>query len=402
MARLAEAREVLETLQLNDYEEKGWPATLAALSLQDRERVLKQRLFAQEEEKRRLFKELSDLQKRGSNSNANYGTQWQALTFTDIDQLIENLNNTPLPTVYEDPLYYKIVLLLIPYVKRGYEEQTYQKLVERILFGTRPKHDINAQFIEVEKEKSYIIAFQHGLLEFLYKACHILFKFATPPHQFEKSWSMRPDTGLMVDADATTRIGLDASTDMYELVTSMVINDTLEGQSSNYQAKSTETNLIIFNTYVLPMFLFVFHHEISHLVLKHNLEQRSWIDEMQADIMAFQRVLKTLDSRLPVLGIVNAIFSFFDLLEIIERTRSVAATTEEFKDRPDSHPYPPIRKQYIRLIGKVLLKDEPQQLEQVETAYAVSERIFRFIWENIYGALLMRKQLGEELKAYGS
>jgi|GEM_PF-3871131 len=399
-----EARQFLENLQRQDYEQNDTPHWLkkekGALINEQLEALLKLRQTIQQDIAspeeygafwQILFPGQSGIEKVPAH-------QLEALSDASFARKLEQLARAPLPTRLEDPFTYSVFSLVYPFLERGFRHFGYQP--DAITVGTRPHPEVNAQVFRIPESQSYLIALQEGLVAFLFKAARVFNKFTTPPHQFFDTWSMRPEIEQNHILPPQSKIKLDATADFIDILQVFLFGRSDEYDDHLFAPKDISISLNINTTLTLPMYTFVFAHEYAHVFLNHQLGEKDWQKETEADLKALQMALIAFKDNEKAFPVLNAVALYFELIEILEMAKSVMITGEPYRMRSDSHPYPKIRKAALFNALAEQLKTDPVDYKMAAFSQQVTSQFAIEMWLKIHPKLQEWKAAGLQMKSF--
>jgi hypothetical protein len=330
---------------------------------------------------------------------------------SSIDTL-RKLKEIKLPTRYEDPLFYQLMLELSDNIREAlnflYKGDT-RSNVTLPLFGTLPMGDINARSISLSMIDEYLLVFEDQLFVF----CNLLSKLlaiAFPIKSIRQVQGRRdPHVTFSTDYNDIEK-NISENKQIQQRFQELVLAYLLKGRPSSAPRYLLDRQYVQ-RAFTLrrSMELFILGHEYGHVIFNHHKDppvvsniggqkvneiKHSWMQEFEADSLGLVLTIAALKQH----GIdfylsCEGAELFFSAIDIISRGRSIINTGQEENRSKDtgSHPPPANRRMTLRELVKRLYGDRAADLG------IIVEKTINKLWEKTRPALYEQYQIGQML-----
>jgi len=297
---------------------------------------------------------------------------------------------------YEHPSNAVMVRAVLPCVKKCLEHLQIE-YPQNIIISTLPHGEVNAWVKAVPDTNFHLILFQDSWLAFISEALCIFEEYTWSSDMMKYiEWKFLDiDTEEAQSMSDKEKIKAEAIGKFIDLISKYLTNRDLYTDRKPYEHSQERHNHSFYLTRFLPLITFIFGHELGHIHLGHNFESsfksdilEKWQKEVEADLFGLQVLIahfREPRNNIELAPYFTAI-SYFNIIEILEKSESVLQHGNEFIRYSISHPKPVFRKRLIlRTIS--LLPEENQN--SVNAIMDATEVTFDSIWEAIKPFLLI-------------
>lgn len=328
---------------------------------------------------------------------------------TAMIEKIDELYKSELHTRFEDPLRYRLMLLLMVQIEEAAEKLSIQ-IPERPLIGTLPTGRVNAMAVTVPDSNEYIVIFESEIFIFANRLSKIVVKALPFIGNKNGRWTFSWKKDIKFD-----RI-IDENNEIFKRFQEVVLAYVLLGRPKvwpKYLLGGPYRSLA--SILLESMELFVMGHEYGHIIKGHlsagqltaaafgeeeiNEIVFSWQQELEADVVGLTLMLQSMKKRGLDLALSfwGADF-FFSCIDIVERGVSIIRTGKENDQSRSSHPPAQIRREILRAH---LRKWYSRDVSKGPINLGITlERIIETLWERTRSALRRYHENGKKLAPF--
>lgn len=253
---------------------------------------------------------------------------------------------TELPTQFENPSYYRIMLIIKQYVEKAIDRLSLN--VPSALIGTLPHGDLNAKVTKAPDTDTFVILFQYGFFEYLIEAIALVEQY------------------MRLDKTKNKSVKLDAKIKFAKLTLSYFLDGKLSDEARVHRSLDKSISIGLQVTKINPIMIFAFGHEYGHLINGHLPSKSSlsvkerWEQELEADLRGYQILLNNTQDSFPVIVPVVAVDLFITLLSVLDQSREILINGEirNTISKSASHPSLLVRRKAFQLLVEHSLPED--------------------------------------------